>query len=144
MAETLGSLCDKLTVVKLKQWHTEQVEKLHNLELQENQLVKEIDEFVSMAISGELITDRLIFSANKVYPKRNESSITGDIGELISKLSNANIKVWHEQEKAYSFESLPIVDKDLVVQNLMNFNLERSQCVDQIDLFFRNAIISRG
>jgi hypothetical protein len=144
MAETLGSLCDKLTVVKLKQWHTEQVEKLHNLELQENQLVKEIDEFVSMAISGELIPDRLIFSANKVYPKRNESSITGDIGELISKLANANIKVWHAQEKAYNFESLPIVDKDLVVQNLMNFNLERSQCVDQIDLFFHNAIISRG
>jgi len=22
MAETLGSLCDKLTIVKLKQWHT--------------------------------------------------------------------------------------------------------------------------
>ena len=23
MAETLGSLCDKLTIVKLKQWHTD-------------------------------------------------------------------------------------------------------------------------
>ena len=144
MAETLGSLCDKLTIVKLKQWHSDKPEKLQSLDLQEKQLVEEIDEFVSLAISGEIIPERLTFSANKVYPKFNESSIVGGLGELIAKLADANSKVWHEQEKAYSFDSVPASEKDQVVKNLMVFNLERSRCMDQIDLLFRNAIISKG
>jgi hypothetical protein len=144
VAETLGSLCDKLTVVKLKQWHTEQQDKLQSLELQEKQLVQEIDEFVSLAISGDIISDRLTFAANKVYPKFNESSIVGSVGEIISKLASANLKVWHEQEKAYCFDDFPISEKNQIVKNLMVFNLERSHCMDQIDRLFRNYIISKG
>jgi len=144
VAETLGSLCDKLTIVKLKQWHTEQSEKLQNLELQEKQLVQEIDEFVYLAINGDIIHERLTFAANKVYPKLNESSITGNIGYIIAKLADANSKVWHEQEKAYLFDSVPITEKDQIVNNLMIFNLERSRCMDQIDILFKNAIISKG
>jgi len=30
MAETLGSLCDKLTIVKLKEWHSEKQPELYN------------------------------------------------------------------------------------------------------------------
>ena len=45
VAETLGSLCDKLTIVKLKQWHTKESEKdkQHDLALQGEQLRDEID-----------------------------------------------------------------------------------------------------
>jgi hypothetical protein len=35
MAETLGSLCDKLTIVKLKQYHTEDSKRLESLGQQE-------------------------------------------------------------------------------------------------------------
>ena len=34
MADTLGSLCDKLTVVRLKLWHTKDRAKLDDLERQ--------------------------------------------------------------------------------------------------------------
>jgi hypothetical protein len=47
VAETLGSLCDKLTIVKLKHWHTEDQGRLQNLVKQEKQIQDEIDEFVS-------------------------------------------------------------------------------------------------
>lgn len=140
MSETLGSLCDKLTVVKLKQWHTDNKDKLKSLKSQESQLVQEIDELVYSAINGEISIDRLTFAANKVYPNFNESSITGGLGEVIAKLADANSKVWHEQEKAYHFESIPIEEKDQVVKNLMVFNLERSRCIDQIDLIFSQSI----
>ena len=30
MAETLGSLCDKLTIAKLKEWHSEKQPELYN------------------------------------------------------------------------------------------------------------------
>ena len=38
MAETLGSLCDKLTIVKLKQYHSEDAARLQSLKQQEQQL----------------------------------------------------------------------------------------------------------
>lgn len=40
MAEALGSLCDKLTIVKLKEWHSEnQPERMRSLATQEQQLL---------------------------------------------------------------------------------------------------------
>ena len=41
MAETLGMLCDQLTVVKLKQFHAENEEKLKSLQKQAQQLQEE-------------------------------------------------------------------------------------------------------
>ena len=46
MAETLGSLCDKLTIIKLKQFHTEDVKRLDSLNKQQGQLIEEIDKFI--------------------------------------------------------------------------------------------------
>lgn len=47
MAETLGTLCDKLTIVKLKHWHTEDADRKQLLEKQAQQLQTEINEFVA-------------------------------------------------------------------------------------------------
>ena len=52
MAETLGSLCDKLTIVKLKQWHTEEPDRLASLQKQQLHLEKEIDAVVEGAFPG--------------------------------------------------------------------------------------------
>ena len=74
MAETLGSLCDKLTIVKLKQWHSEDPTRLRSLAHNEEQLRAEIDAFVAEAAAGAIPVERLVFAANKVYKqarKRN-------------------------------------------------------------------------
>ncbi len=42
MAETLGSLCDKLTIVKLKQFHTVEETRLATLREQAANLCEEI------------------------------------------------------------------------------------------------------
>jgi uncharacterized protein (DUF3084 family) len=43
MAEALGSLCDKVTIVKPKEWHSEkQPERMHSLATQEQQLRDEV------------------------------------------------------------------------------------------------------
>jgi hypothetical protein len=55
MAETIGSLCDKLTIVKLKQWHTQDACKLESLSKQEEQLKAEIDEYIYDAINGKFL-----------------------------------------------------------------------------------------
>lgn len=135
MAETLGSLCDKLTIVKLKQFHSEDVTRLASLAGQEKQLVHEIDEFTSAALSGKIPIDKLTFSANKVYKKEGNAiqGIDGNVGEVFAILAEVNCKLWHEQEKVYDFDEIPMNKKNGVVKKLALLNLERNQCIDQID-----------
>lgn len=142
MAETLGSLCDKLTIVKLKQFHTEDDARLESLEKQENQLRNEIDEFIDSATNGRIPSDRLSFSANKVYKKEgNEiAEISGSLGEIFSLLADTNCRLWHVQEKVYEFETVPVAEKDAVVKQLALLNLERNKCIDEIDTTLRSLI----
>lgn len=144
MAETLGSLCDKLTIVKLKQWHSDNndLDRLKSLDSQEKQLQEEINEFISAALGGYISVDRLTFAANKIYKKEGNEvrDISGSIGEVFSELARVNCELWHEQEKVYEFEKVAITEKDKVVKQLAVLNLERNRCIDQIDRQFRAAI----
>lgn len=136
MAETLGMLCDKLTIVKLKQYHSEDQERLKSLESQAKQLQQEIDEFLSDAIAGNIPPEKLTFAANKVFKKEgNEvAEINGNIGELFYQLADVNCRLWHEVEKGYDIENVPIAEKDNLVKMLAVLNLERNKCIDAIDL----------
>ncbi|WP_013325266.1 hypothetical protein [Gloeothece verrucosa] len=142
MAETLGSLCDKLTIVKLKQWHSEDVERLNSLATQEKQLQDEINEFIAAAITGLIPSERLTFASNKVFKKEGNivAEVDGSIGEVFSQLAAVNCKLWHEQEKVYEFEKVLPSEKDAVVKQLALLNLERNKCIDRIDQQFRDVI----
>src|SRR5215813_12619300 len=98
MAETLGSLCDKLIVVKLKLWHTRDRKRIENLKLQDRALQEEIDEFVRDAFDGTVPKERLKFESNKVYKKKGNTvaEVKGDIGAVFSQLARVNCELWHE------------------------------------------------
>ncbi|MCW3111977.1 MAG: hypothetical protein JWR18_373 [Segetibacter sp.] len=136
MAETLGMLCDKLTIVKLKQYHSEDENRLKSLDQQAKQLQEEIDQFVAGAVSGDIPVERLTFAANKVFKKEgNEvAEINGNIGELFFQLADVNCRLWHAVEKGYDIENVPVAEKDNLVKMLAVLNLERNKCIDAIDL----------
>ena len=142
MAETLGSLCDKLATVKLKLWHSDDAERLQSLSSQERQLQQEIDEFMSAAIAGDIPLERLTFAQNKVYKKEGNvvPEFTGTLGESFAQLANTVCKLWHVQEKVYEFEAIPMEHKDGVIKELAIVNLERNQCMDQLDQQFRDLV----
>jgi len=142
MAETLGMLCDKLTIVKLKQYHTEDAEKLKSLAVQAGQLQLEIDEYVNDALQGRIPQERLTFDANKVYKQEGNrvAEVTGFFGELVAQLADTNCLLWHEQEKVYEFEKVTPDQKDHVVKQLAILNLQRNKCIDGINLLFKNLI----
>lgn len=146
MAETLGSLCDKLTIIKLKQYHTEAQERLTVLAEQEKQLQGEIDEFVADALNGLIPVNKLTFKANKVFKQQgNEiNEIKGSIGEVFAKLAEVNCSLWHEQEKVYDFEAVLPEQKNAVIKQLARLNLERNKCIDEIDTVFAQMIKGRG
>ncbi len=135
MAETLGSLCDKLTIVKLKQWHCKDENKLKSLAVQEKQLQAEINDFVIASVSGKIPIENLTFASNKVYKQELNAvpDVAGTIGEVFSQLAEVNCKLWHEQEKVYEFEKVPLSEKDKVVKQLAVLNLERNKCINEID-----------
>jgi hypothetical protein len=145
MAETLGSLCDKLTIVKLKQFHSEDEARLQSLEQQEQQLQAEIDHFVADAIAGNIPPEKLTYSANKVYKKEGNETrdISGQIGGVFAELAKVNCDLWHEQEKVYEFENVPAEQKDAVVKRLAVLNLERNKCIDAIDRQFQSSITGK-
>ena len=145
MAETLGSLCDKLTIVKLKQWHAEEESKQKSLSAQEKQLLDEIDAFIAAALAGRIAPERLTFAANKVYRKEGNvvEDVKGGIGEIFARLAGVNCKLWHVQERVYDFEDVPVGQKDEIVKQLALLNLERTQCIDQLDSTFRGLLEGR-
>jgi len=142
MAETLGSLCDKLTIVKLKRWHSEDPDRLKSLATQEEQLHAEIDEFVNSAVAGQIPIERLTFASNKVYKKEGNAVALSDgsIGQVFSQLADVNCRLWHVQEKVYEFEAIPVEEKDAVVKQLAVLNLERVNCIDKLDEQLRLSI----
>jgi hypothetical protein len=142
MAETLGTLADKLTTVKLKLWHTDDPERTRSLELQEAQLQNEIDEFVAAAVLGNIPIDKLTFAANKVYKKEGNivPELQGTIGARFSQLAEVNCRLWHVQERVYEFEQVAMEEKDEVIKQLAIVNLQRNQCIDQLDAEFRKSI----
>jgi hypothetical protein len=135
VAETLGSLSDKLITVGLKRWHTEDKARLESLERQSAQLAQEIDEYVGRAVAGGVPLDVVCFPANKVYKKEgNEVTIPlGSIGGMIAELASVNCKLWHVQEKVYEIETVPPDKKDQVIRDLAVLNLQRNMCIDAID-----------
>ena len=146
MAETLGTLCDKLTIVKLKQWHSDDPERQKSLAQQEQQLATEINEFVANAITGVIPVEKLTFSSNKVFKKEGNEirEVKGEIGALFAQLAHTNCELWHEQEKVYEFEKIPMTEKDNVVKRLAILNLERNRCMDEIDQQFKRQILARS
>ena len=136
MAETLGMLCDRLTIVKLKQFHSEDAARLESLAKQATQLQEEIDDYFSNAISGNIPKDKITFAANKVFKKEgNEvADVKGNIGELFYQLADVNCTLLHEVEKGYDIENVPINQKDELVKSLAVLNLQRNKCIDAIDL----------
>ena len=147
MAETLGTLCDKLSIVKLKQYHCDSEQKAQSLSLQAAQLAQEVDAFLADAVSGAVAVNRLTFSANKVY-KQDGNELTpvpeDSIGQAFSELAKVNGDLWHEQEKVYDFEAVPAEQKNGVVKQLALLNLRRNQCIDAIDRALVRLIQQKG
>lgn len=141
MAETLGMLCDKLTIVRLKEYHTEDPGRLATLADQSRLLQEEINEYFSDAVTGRIPLERLTFSSNKVYKGDMQfMTLESQIGGLVSQLADVNCQLWHEQEKVYEFEQVAPDDKNKVVQQLAILNLERNRCIDAINEQFSTFI----
>jgi hypothetical protein len=142
MAETLGSLVDKLSIKNLRIWHLEEVlEKDSNSEelkakrdladKQRQNLVQEINGFLVAALQGEVcIRDEKI----KMYTNTNVSSSDSiqKLGEAVSELAFRNIKLWHFEDEVRRTD---LADLEIVkIKRLIDTtNQERNDLMDKVD-----------
>lgn len=86
--------------------------------------------------------ERLTFAANKIYRREGNTvpEVTGSIGVVFSHLAEVNCRLWHEVDKSYEIEKVPPDSRDGIIKQLAVLNLERTQCIDEIDRQLRAAV----
>ena len=142
MAETLGSLVDKLSIKNLRIWHLEEVlekdsdseelkAKRDLADKQRQNLVQEINSFLVAALQGEVcIRDEKI----KMYTNTNVSSSDSikKLGEAVSELAFRNIKLWHCEDEVRRTD---LADSEIVKikRRIDTTNQERNDLMDKVD-----------
>lgn len=142
MAETLGSLVDKLSIKNLRIWHLEEAlekdseseelkAKRDLADKQRQNLVQEINGFLVVALQGEIcIRDEKI----KMYTNTNVSSSDSvkKLGEAVSELAFRNIKLWHCEDEVRRTD---LADSEIVKikRRIDTTNQERNDLMDKVD-----------
>ena len=153
MAETLGSLIDKLSIKNLRYWHLDEdsqardssdpqkqdlIAKLELVDRQRKDLLEEIDVFLSSALAGEVrIRDEKV----KLYKNLNVTSAddVNHLGEAVSKLAMSNIKLWHLEDEVRR-EDLPDTDIVKTKRKIDTNNQERNNFMDKVDEILENFV----
>ena len=144
MAETLGSLVDKLSIKNLRIWHLDEALEQKNAsdyaelkarrdlaEKQRQNLVNEINGFLVSAFKGEVcIRDEKI----KLYANTNVSSSDSikKLGEAVSELAIRNIKLWHCEDEVRRTD-LADVEIVKIKRKIDTTNQERNDLMDKVD-----------
>ena len=153
MAETLGSLIDKLAIKDLREFHIRKMlqekdkrfsckelqEQLKIVREQKGDLLAEIDLFISLAIRGKV---KLREQKLKLYNKR---AIIGKIGKLsgvaegIAKLTEKNAELWALEDEARR-EDVDASFIGRIKRKIDVANQNRNDLMDAIDLLLEKAI----
>jgi hypothetical protein len=146
MAETLGSLVDKLSIKNLRLWHLEEAldaisdtdGKWEEMQVkremvlkQSQELMEEINGFFAAALEGKVkIRDEKV----KLYTNKNvkPSDSIKELGVAISELAMRNIRCWHLEDEVRR-EDLPDAEIVQLKRRIDATNQERNDLMDKVD-----------
>ena len=146
MAETLGSLVDKLSIKNLRLWHLDELleqgsgsdAKADELNAkrglvfkQSQDLMDEINGFFAAALEGKVkIRDEKI----KMYDNKNvkPTDAIKELGLAVSELSLRNIRCWHLEDEVRR-DDLPDSEIVQLKRQIDATNQERNDLMDKID-----------
>ena len=155
MAETLGSLVDKLTIKDIREYHINEMvilkdkkfsrkeltDKLRALKRQKQEVIQEIDGFIAAALKGKLtLKDEKL----KIYNDLKDMGrivISKSMGQAISGLAKANLELWHLEDEARRKDAtLSYIGK--VKRMIDPVNQKRNDYIDRIDRLLEEKISS--
>ena len=153
MAETLGSLIDKLAIKNLRYWHLNKAiqgedssnskneefkAKINLVDRQRKELAEEIDVFLAAALAGQVrIRDEKVKLYNNLNVK--SSNDLSDLGKAVDELAMSNIKLWNLEDE-FRREDLP--DSQIVKTGRIigTTNQERNDLIDKVDEILENCV----
>jgi len=137
MAETLGSLIDKLSIKEIRLWHINRARKnvrakqmLRILNNQICDLEKEINWFLLEAANGRV---RLRDEKLKMYsPYDRKKYLSSSAGDLMRALCAKNLELWHLEDEV---RRPGIGDHKIAIlkHRIDVANQERNDLIDEID-----------
>ncbi|MBI4384009.1 MAG: DUF4254 domain-containing protein [Nitrospinae bacterium] len=156
MAETLGSLVDKLSIKNLRLWHLDELieqkgdadpeaphlrAKRDLVARQQKDLANEIDAFLAAAFAGRVkIRDEKV----KLYLNRDAKPAgrIGALGEAIGELALRNIRLWHLEDEVRRPD---LEDKQIVAvkRRIDATNQERNDLIDKVDEILEKQVEAR-
>ena len=152
MAETLGSLIDKLSIKNIREYHLKEAlkkkkndslkNKLKILLKQKRCLLEEIDEFIREGIKGKrILRDEKL----KLY---NPPEFVGKIGKIdslakaISSLTMKNLELWHLEDEARR-QDVSLVYIGRIKRKIDRANQQRNDLIDKVDELFAKMVKQR-
>lgn len=153
MAETLGSLTDKLTIKSIRGFYLKKMiksgksdfskkqlkEKLQLLKTQKTTLLREINDFVASACAGKII---LREEKLKLYNKPasiGKIGKTSTISRTIDKLAQKNLQLWQLEDEARR-NDVPLAYVGGIKRKIDLANQQRNDLIDKIDELFENKV----
>ncbi|MDA0692480.1 MAG: DUF4254 domain-containing protein [Nitrospinae bacterium] len=156
MAETLGSLVDKLSIKNLRLWHLDEaleamsdsdskkdeLQTKRELVLKQSQeLMGEINAFFADALEGKVkIRDEKV----KLYTNKNvkPSDSIKELGLAVSELAMRNIRCWHLEDEVRRED---LLDAEIVQlkRRIDATNQERNDLMDKVDQILANEAQQR-
>jgi hypothetical protein len=144
MAETLGSLVDKLSIKEIRHWHLDHARKstrakqiLRVLKKQICDLEKEINWFLLEAANGRV---RLRDEKLKMYsPYDRKKYLSSSAGDLMRALCTKNLELWHLEDEVRR----PGIDdhKIAILKHRIDVaNQQRNDLIDEIDRQLEKAL----
>ena len=135
MAETLGSLIDKLTIKNirldnLRKKGKKSKKKINIVQSQRGRLIEEMNQFLAQALKGKI---KLKDEKVKLYRQsRVGEKISGTLGALVDYLCQKNMQLWHlEDEARRSDVSEAYIGR--IKREIDIANQKRNDLIDQID-----------
>lgn len=155
MAETLGSLIDKLTIKDIREYHIQQMlkldkkkfskiqlkEKLVILEKQKREIIQEINSFIVASFSGKLSLRDVKLKVYNDLKDIGRITLSKSMGQAISGLANKNLELWHLEDEARRKDvSLAYIGK--IKKMIDPANQQRNDYIDRIDQLLEEKVLS--
>jgi len=142
LAETLGSLVDKLAIKNIRLSNLRKAKKksrkkIDIVQTQRRNLIEEMNQFLAQAFKGKV---KLKDEKVKLYGQAGvEGKIYRTLGALVDRLSQTNIQLWHLEEEARRSD----VDDAYIgriKRKIDIVNQSRNDLIDQIDELLERKI----
>lgn len=133
MAETLGSLVDKLTIKNIRLNNLRKKgskKKIDIVQSQRRELIEEMNQFLARALKRKV---KLKDEKVKLYKQpKVEEKILATLGALVDRLCQKNMQLWHLEDEARRSD---VNDAYIgrIKRKIDITNLSRNDLIDRID-----------